>query len=329
MEPQEPLPESSQDETASDSGGTAIEGQLSADEQPAPYKNLWMPLVVVPGMIVVVLVLIFLAFGGISGSEPSIEENLRELVSGGKNERTQAAFSLSQKIASNSRATLDGAELPWPVPEDLSGKVRNAWDSTDEEEYTTRFVLASLLTQLGDDAGVPHLIELLDVPDSEDPERELRFQVLVTLGTSGDERATAPVIEYSTHEDQGLRSVVAIVLQKLPGEGVMPALEGMVHDAELEVRANAAISLAKLGNAAGVPVLLSLLEIEVYRAENEADKSRFRSGEVVSQSRRKALTALARLGREQDREAVAPYREDEDLEFRGVVIDSLSNWGAE
>ncbi len=300
----------------------------SPEEPQSPYKSLWMPLVVVPGLIVLVLVLVFLAFGGIGGAEPSIEENLRVLVTGGKNERTQAAFSLSQKIASNSRATLDGEELPWPVPQDLALRVGDAWDSTNPEDHTARFVLASLQTQLGDEEGVPHLIELLDIPESEDPDRQLRFQVLVSLGTFGDGRATPHVIEFAESEDQGVRSIVAIVLQNLPGEAVQSTLESMVHDVELEVRANAAISLAKLGNPAGAPVLLSLLERGVYEAENAADSKRFRSGEVISQSRRKALVALASLGRAEDRGVVEGYRDDPDLEFRGVVIDSLSNWGA-
>jgi len=307
----------------------APESNEPLPEAEAPYRNLWMPLVVVPGMIVVVLVLVFLAFGGIGGSEPSIDENLRVLVSGGANERTQAAFSLSQKIASNSRALLDGEEVPWPVPEDLGARVREAYAATSEGDPTVRFVLASLQAQLGDEQGVPHLVELLELPDSEDEDAQLRFQVLVSLGTSGDPRATPAVLGFADHPDGGLRSIVAIVLQKLPGEAVRPALEGLTRDPELEVRANAAISLAKLGDPAGAGVLLSLLDPEVYRAENEADRRRFRSGEIVSQSRRKGLEALRKLGRPADREAVLAWREDPDLEFRGELLDALERWGAE
>ncbi|MFT7671500.1 MAG: HEAT repeat protein [Planctomycetota bacterium] len=302
---------------------------LEADESASPYKNLWMPLVIVPGMIVIVLVLVFLAFGGIAGRDPSIADNLQVLTTGGKNERTQAAFSLSQKIASNSFAALNDEELPWPVPEDLTEQVRASWDAAGEEEYSAKFVLASLLAQLGDSEGVPHLIELLDIPESEDEGRKLCFQVLVTLGTFGDARATPHVVKFAESEDVGLRSIVAIVLQGLEGEEVVSTLEGLVHDPELEVRANAAISLAKMGNGAGVPVLFAMLDLEVYRAENEADRARFRTGEVVSQSRRKALTAIARLGRAEDRARVEGLKEDPDLEFRGVVLDSLAHWGGE
>ena len=298
-------------------------------EAPSPYKNLWMPLVVVPGMIVIVLVLVFLAFGGITGSEPSIEENLHVMTTGGKNERTQAAFALSQKVSANSRAELDGDPLPWPVPADLAERVTITLEGTDPEEYTTRFVLASLLAQLDDPEGVSGLIELLDMPEADDPERELRFQVLVSLGTFGDGRAVEPVIAFAEHEDQGLRSVVAIVLQLLPGPQVLPTLERLLRDSELEVRANAAISLAKLGDPAGVFVLQSLLETDVYAAENERDERRFRSGEVVSRSRRKAVGALALLGRGEDRARVAEFSDDPDLEFRAAVLDALASWGAE
>jgi len=294
----------------------------------APYKNLWMPLVVVPGLIVVVLVLVFLAFGGIAGREPSLEENLQVMITGGKNERTQAAFALSQKVSANSRAELDGDPLPWPVPEDLAERVAAALEGTDPTEYQTRFVLASLLAQLGEEGGVPELIALLDIPEAEDPDRQLVFQVIVTLGTFGDARAVGPVVAFAGHEDQGLRSVVAIVLQMLPGQEVAGTLEGLLADAELEVRANAAISLAKLGNPAGAGVLASLLEPEVYAAENEQDARRFRSGEVVSRSRRKAVSALALLGRAEDRAGVEAYRDDPDLEFRGAVLDALDSWGS-
>jgi HEAT repeat protein len=303
--------------------------ELPRDGDQSPYKNLWMPLVVVPGLIVIVLVLVFLAFGGIGGSEPSIADNLQDVMTGGKNERTQAAFMLSQKVSANSAAQLDGDPLPFPLPEDMTERVGEALRSTASEEYRTRFVLASLLAQLGDRDGVPGLLEVLGMPDSADPERELRFDVLVTLGTFGDARAVGPVVAYAEHPDHGLRSVVAIVLQKLSGPQVEPTLIGLLGDTELEVRANAAISLAKLGNAAGAGVLRSLLETEVYTLEHGRDERRFRSAEVVSRSRRKALSALARLGRSEDRAGVEGYREDPDLEFRAVVLDALASWGAE
>jgi HEAT repeat protein len=273
-------------------------------------------------------VLVFLAFGGITGREPSIEENLYHIVNGGKNERTQAAFNLSQKIAANSYATLEGEEEPWPVPVDLRERVDAAWDSTGEQDATLRFVLASLLAQLDDPEGVTHLVELLDLGEEDDPGARLRFQVLLTLGTLDSEEALPAIVRFADSEDSGLRSVVAVVLQASDSETSRLTLEELVRDTDLQVRANAAVSLARLGSPEGVEVLFELLGTDVYEVANQDNPSRFRTGALVSRARRTALRALARLGRAEDRSRLEAFREDPDLEFRGEVLDALSTWGA-
>ena len=126
-----------------------------------PGLSAWMPIVVVPALIVLIMVLIALLFGGIAGSEATIEDNFQDMVDGGPNERTQAAFSLSQKIAANRRAGLEGEELPWPVPDDLLERMRAAWEASDDDDLNHRYVIASLLAQMGATEGVPHLISLL------------------------------------------------------------------------------------------------------------------------------------------------------------------------
>ncbi|MCB9915303.1 MAG: HEAT repeat domain-containing protein [Planctomycetes bacterium] len=309
-----------------------MERPESAAPQPpeaprSPYSTLWMPLVVVPAVIVGVLVLIMVLFGQIAGGPTSIEDSLRVVLDGGKNERTQAAFHLSQKIAENSRAALEGEELPWPLPDDMTARLESAWTTLDEDDASTRFLIASLMAETGDPQGVEHLLELLANP-GDDKDNQLRFEVLLKLGAIGDARATAAVAEYANSKDAGLRSLVAIVLQRLGGEPTVPTLRGLLGDPELEVSANAAISLSKLGDPAGATVLLGMLDPEVYRAENEAHRERFRTGRSISESRRAALAALARLGRAEDRARIEAYRDDEDLDFRAAVLAALASWGA-
>ncbi len=316
MESQEIEPEETPDVTA-----PAVEGELES-----PYKNMWMPLVVIPSAIVLVLVLIFLAFGGITGREPSIEANLALVTNGGKNERTQAAFNLSQKIVANSNAILEGQPAPWPVPADLQQRVEGAFAATREDEISAKVVLASLLVQLGDESGVQHLIELMEMGDAADPEGTNRFVVLVTLGTSGDDRALPAVISACESQDVGLRSLAAILLQQFEGEGVVPALQALLHTGELEVRANAAISLTKHKDASGAELLYDLMGKDLYEAEKKSNPMRFRSDLLVRRSRSKAVLALARLGRIQDRQRVQAHGADADLEFRAVVLDTLQNW---
>jgi HEAT repeat protein len=321
--PQEPQAQENSSSAAKSAGGPASVGPETRPK--SPYSTLWMPLVVVPAVIVIVLVLIFLMFGGIAGGPTSITDNLNVVVNGGKNEREQAAFHLSQKIAENSQAALAGEELPWPVPEDLAETVHAAWAGMPADDPNARFLLASILAEMGDPDGVPYLIELLESTE-DDPQNERRFQILAKLGALGDERARGPMLEFAGSKDAGLRSLVAIVLQNIPGEETTVALVGLLGDHELEVRANAAISLSKLGDPAGVEVLFSLLEPELYVAENKANRERFRTGKSVSQSRRAAVMALLRLGRSEDRARLEAWSEDSDLEFRAVVIDAVANW---
>ena len=328
MDSREPTPQepAGSPPTPETNPAAAAEG---AEEAPqSPYKSLWVPLVVTPGLIVLVLVLVFLGFGGITGREPSIEDNLYNLVNGGKNEREQAAFNLSQKIAANNYAELEGEEIPWPVPVDLEDRVEAAWDSTDEEDTTLRFVLASLLARLDDSEGVEHLIELLDLGDDQDPGAELRFQILLTVGTLDSPEALARIVEFAESQDEGLRAILAVVLQAHDDPLAHDTLERLVVDSDLQVRANAAVSLAKLGNPSGVDVLFSLLGTDVYAAANADNPDRFRTGSQVSAARKTALRALARLGRAEDRTRLEAFRDDPDLEFRGSVIDALSTWGA-
>ena len=79
------------DPDPSDPGSPATPAMPAGE---SPYKNLLVPLVVVPALIVMVLVLVFVLFGAVAGKEDSPRENLDRLLHGGFNERKQAAFNL-------------------------------------------------------------------------------------------------------------------------------------------------------------------------------------------------------------------------------------------
>ena len=70
----------------------------------SPYRNLWVPLVIVPAGIVIAIVIVFALFGAISGDEASLSENLARVVEGGKNDRQQALFNLARQATENHQA---------------------------------------------------------------------------------------------------------------------------------------------------------------------------------------------------------------------------------
>jgi len=301
---------------------------VSEPAPPSPYRNLFVPLIVVPALIVGAVMLVFLFFGAIAGSEATLAENLDRVAHGGQNDRKQAAFNMVRQIAENNQARLDGRDPPWPLDPGFQDSLRRAWDSTSADDPAIRLVLASLLAQLEDPQGVPSLIALLETPQNDDPDGGIRFNALATLGSLGDPRAEAPAVKIlQTGEDPGLRAVAAIALQRIPGEAGAEALRGALDDPEFEVRANAAIALSMRGDPSAARVLLELLDRSVYESEHGRDAAKFSQAARISEARVAAVEGLARLKRAEDRAAIARVAdEDADLAVREIAMKALQEW---
>ncbi len=325
------------DSTPPSGPGTAGEAGAA---QASPYRNLLVPLVVVPALIVMVLVLVFVLFGAIAGHESSPRENLDKVLHGGKNERQQAAFSLVRQVLEQRRAGVEGRAPEWDIDESFLPELRAAREQTGELEsegdVPIPLVLSSLLAQLGDPEGVVQLAELTRLSDRLDPRREYRMYAAWTLGAIGRElaeparaRAADALIALLEHEDQGLVLVAIAGLQSLPSPRTIGALQGMLGSGALEQRGSAALSLAALGDASGAAVLREMLDLEPYRAEHELDGRKW-PPQRVSESRRKALEALVRLGATPSREELERWAaEDSDPLVRAAARSVLGEAGQE
>lgn len=304
-------------------------GESSSEAGRSPYKNLWAPLILVPALVVMVLALVGLFFGAIGSGDKGVEDYIRGL-SGGKNEREQALFGLSQRVAESARARLEGETVEAELDRQrLEPLLEEAWQGSRPDDPAIRYVLAALMAQLGMEDGVPRLISLLDLGEAQDPGAKLRFDVLANLGAMGDERALEALARHAQDPDKGLRSIAVIGLQKLPLAQSGPALRAALGDDALEVRANAAIALSKLGDPGGAAVLRDLLDAASYAAEEGRDPRRFAGGLQVSESRVKVLQALARLQRPEDRELLERLAASEpDVQLRSAAKRALADWGA-
>ena len=271
----------------------------------SPYKNLLVPLVVVPALIVMVLVLVFVLFGAVAGKEDSPRENLDRLLHGGFNERKQAAFNLVRQVLEYRRASAQGAAPEWEIDASFLPELRAARGEVDEprspKDVPIPLVLSSLLAQLGEPEGVQQLADLTTLADELDPEREYRMYAAMTLGALGPELAepervvaARALIRLLESEDDGLVLVAIAGLQTLPAPETIPALAGMLASRSLEQRASAALSLAALGDPAGRAVLEEMLSLRPYEEERAADQRRW-PAKRVSESRCKAVEALRAL----------------------------------
>lgn len=300
---------------------------------PSPYKNLWVPLVVVPALIVMVLVLVWVLFGSLAGSEKSPAENVQRMVEGSSNEREQASILLVNQIRGYLEDQREGKPSTWELDASFLPEVERALADVEPDEVLFRYVLAFVQLELGDAQGQENLIELLSAGEDDDPGGEVRFLVLHTLGVlgptldeAGRKRALAAVLPYMESQDAGLRLMATSALQGLPGEESVAALQRALMDGALDVRGSAAISLSLLGDPSGAGVLRELLDPASYAAEHAVSVERWGSGEQVSATRIQAVQALARLGRPEDLAALEPLaRDDTDPNVRQAALRALAD----
>ncbi|HVS17474.1 MAG TPA: HEAT repeat domain-containing protein, partial [Planctomycetota bacterium] len=223
-------------------------------------------------------------------------------VQGGANERKQAALSLAAQTLENSVARAKGEAEPWPAPPDFTARLQRAWDELPvDEDPHLRLVLAQLSAQQGEPGALDKLGAVLDTPDAEDPEGEVRAYAMLATTWLEDERAAELLIPFLDHADPFLRQSAAGVLQRVPGEAAREALRGLLGDASLELRGQAAISLATLGDPSGAHVLRELVDPATYGASELRESGKFQGERSVHDARLEGLLALARLGLAEDR----------------------------
>jgi HEAT repeats len=295
----------------------------------APYKNLWVPLIVIPAGIVMAIVLVVALFGNLAGEERSPAENLELVATGGKNERSQALMALTIQQNENMRAASQGGEPPWVLGPGFEARVLEVLGDLDADDYGTRITLANLLAGLGNPAAVGALVPLLGLTDGDDPEFQRRFRALQGLGLLGDPKATGSVLPLLDHSEPQLRAAAAAALANLAGDGVRGALTGALADSSLIVSGTAAFSLAKLDPPGfeAARVLVEMTAMDPYERAREADPKLFTRGEVISRNRIKALAFLALLDRDEDWAHIESMREDPDLNVREQVLALLAKHG--
>ena len=312
--------------------GPRVVGEEGADEgSGAPYRNLLVPLVVVPALIVMVLVLVYALFGAILGEESTPRENVQRLLQGGVNEREQAAFSLVRQFLEAHQGDeapdwdLDAGLLP-----DIQRAHRASADVRAPGDVPPYLALTLLLVWLDDPEGVLHLAQLTALDEAQDPDGVFRSYAAYALGNFGEhyeaaEQRTAreALFRLIEGDDRALRVVSAGALQTLPGPETTAVLTGLLAQPDLDLRGTAALSLAQLGSDAGAGVLRELaLGTEAYEAERAADPEgrRWMKALDISQSRQKALAALAHIDRLPPREELERLaEEDPDGEIRALA----------
>jgi len=239
--------------------------------EPAPRsesRTLFLQFVALPVLIVVPILLVLLAFSHLAYEGRSCAEDLADLRRGSAatpNARWQAAYSVAQSIRPGGpcRGEIRAADLA------------AAYDGAGDDDPRVRRFLVLAIGLLGDRAAGP---ALLDALESRDP--ETRIYAIEALGALGDP-ATRERLEalLADPADPGLRKAAAYALGNA-GPDAAPALRRALEDPVSDVRWNAALALARLGDSSGAGVVAELLDRAAIGRARTADGGPVSSAQI-------------------------------------------------
>jgi hypothetical protein len=237
-----------------------------------PSAGFIVQLFIVPGVIVLVVVMIWVLFNWLAQKGNDRDAFVRALARNNE-ARWQAAFNLANALraergARNPTLTTD-RELARQLAGILQREIKEG--SLEENPLTLRIYLCRALGEFKVADGLPALMEaastVRDEKEADVRRAALEGIALLAENAGPEEKELAEnheleelLLEAAADDDPRTRSVAAVALFAIGTPPMAEKLRFMLEDANPDVRYNAAARLAQRGDAAAVPVLLEMLD---------------------------------------------------------------------
>jgi HEAT repeat protein len=296
-----------------------------------PSAGFILQLFIVPGVIVVVVVMIWVMFNWLAQKGNDRDAFVRAL-SRNNEARWQAAFNLANALRAerNSKSsTLTGdAELARQLAQILEREIEAG--SMDNNAISLRIYLCRALGEFKVPDGLPALIKAAtterDPKESDVRRAALEGIALLASNLPDKEKRLADdpalhdaLVKAAEGPDPRTRAVAAVALGVVDGPQNLQRLHAMLEDLDPDVRYNAAVRLAQHGDVAAVPVLIEMLDQSetagVDSEKNEEMRPFKRSLITIN-----ALRAAAQL---------AEKNRDADLSELAKAIEKINSSGAQ
>jgi HEAT repeat protein len=278
--------------------------QSSADVPKESSKTILFQFVVFPLGIVAVAVGIFFLFGKLASDEQTIPDYLNEVKSGGRRERWQAAYQLSQLINV-------GEAKKYP---NLVNDIARVYTDAKSDDPRIRQYLSMVLGNLGDRRATPLLVEALG-----DPTEETRIYAALALGRLRDPVAVPALLKSFSTDERDVRKAAAYALGEVGDRRAAEPLAGALSDPVADVRFNAAIALARLGDTRAIGVIREMLD------RSRLDRVEGMRPEQKEQTMLAAIPALKKIAPEEAAGILGPLAErDPSLQVRSAAKEALT-----
>lgn len=255
---------------------------------------------------------VYVLFGLIADEDKTSSEYLDE-IGMRSGSAWQVAFELSRMIGREDPARRDPSFIP---------RLLNLFERSIDADLRLRRYLTLTLRELRDPSSVEALLSALD-----DDDLQTRLYAVEALGAIADPRALATLLPLVGAPEPDLRKVAAHALGSMDGTETRSALRGALNDPIIDVAWNAALSLARIGDPEGAPLLARMLDRDYLRGVTRADEEGVPRRMTERQIRQAMINALHGLVRLEDRSRLETIRmvagSDPDLQVRQAALQAL------
>ena len=262
-------------------------------------------LFITPFIIAAVAIGVFFMFTFFFSESKSQYDYLESIKIGGVNNRWHSAYMLSKIIRADSDK---------PFEDRFIRELLAIYENAKNDDPRIRRYLTLTLGYLSDPRSVKSLWDA-----TEDADDETRLYALWSLGKLGAEGLQEKVLEYLNDPDPGMRKLAAHLLGSLDWDLSKSGLRAALSDPVDDVKWNAALSLAKLGDSAGIDILEMMLDRQYLSGHDQMDEI------LKEQTIKSAVYAIGTLQVEGLKERLNDLKDsDPNMKVRQAAIDALN-----
>lgn len=278
---------------------------ISSPEGQSRVYVLFYSFFLIPLMITVIGVLFFMVVRFVTYESGNPYEYLTQIKIGSASKRWQSAYELSKLLAD--------PELV-PADDQFENSLIKTFEKSLHDDPKVRMYLALAMGRTGNDDYGESLLAAI-----EDDRGDIQAAIIQALGLLQYKGATEKLIQLSQFSDfEGVRLASTVSLGQIGDSKSIPILESLLKDEQPNIRWDAAIALAKMGNLSGASILNSLLDRQYYKNFKEIDDWEMEKAILV------AIQICSQLGENQFKSNLLSLaKDDPNMKIRDAAIKTL------
>tara|TARA_B100001564_G_C20660795_1_gene681438 strand:+ start:1590 stop:2486 length:897 start_codon:yes stop_codon:yes gene_type:complete len=286
-----------------------MENNNLTDEQKKSENSriyvLFYSFFLIPFMIAVFGAVFFLLFKFVTYETNDVEELLNQVKIGSASKRWQSAFELA-KVLNNPDSD--------PLSSSFKDQLSSAYERSIHDDPLVRSYLAMAMGATQDTTFGRSLINGL-----KDESLETRIAAIQALGMIKYASAVIPISQLiKTADNESERLSATISLGMIGDDSAVPHLIKLLEDEEANIRWDAAIGLAKMGNDSGAYIIEGLLDRDYLNKFSEIDPIEQNKVLMVA-----IKTASILFDKRFEDNLISLSKSDKDLSVRDAAIKAL------